>query len=79
MKKLQTDNGNANFPTQFCLGNISNEFDDDNSKKVSLKGNVYDFSVDYNALVKSDILKSNIHKYLMVKSNIMNRDNKSAS
>ena len=33
-----------------------------------MKGNVYDFSVDYNAIDKSDIL--NIHKYLMVKNNI---------
>ena len=33
----------------------------------SLKGNVYDFSVDYNVIDKSDIL--NIHKYLMVKNN----------
>ena len=30
---------------------------------VSLKGNVYDFSVDYNVINKSDIL--NIHKYLV--------------
>ena len=36
--------------------------------KVYLKGNVYNFSVYYNAIEKSDIL--NIHKYLMVKSNI---------
>ena len=33
----------------------------------SLKENVYDFSVDYNVIDKSDIL--NIHKYLMVKNN----------
>ena len=31
--------------------------------------NVYDFSVDYNAIDKSDIL--GIHKHLMVKNNIM--------
>ena len=34
------------------------------SKEVSLKGNVYDFSVDYNAIHKSDILI--IYKCLMV-------------
>ena len=38
------------------------------SRKVSLNANVYDFSVDYNSIDKSDIL--NIHKYLMTKNNI---------
>ena len=38
-------------------------------EKISLKGNAYDFSVDYNSIDKSDIL--NIHKYLMVKNNII--------
>ena len=33
------------------------------SREVSLNGNVYDFSVDYNSIDKSDIL--NIYKYLM--------------
>ena len=40
---------NANFPTKFSLGNIPNKFDVVDSKEVSLKGNVYDFSVDYDA------------------------------
>ena len=35
---------------------------------VSLNRNMYDFSVDYNSIDKSDIL--NIHKYLMTKNNI---------
>ena len=34
---------------------------------VSLNGNIYDFSVDYNSIDKSDIL--NIHKYLLNKNN----------
>ena len=38
-------------------------------EKISFKGNAYDFSVDYNSIDKSDIL--NIHKYLMVKNNII--------
>ena len=37
-------------------------------EEVSFKGNVYDFSVDHCAVDKLEIL--NIHKYLMVKSNI---------
>ena len=34
---------------------------------MSLKGNLYDFSVDYNAIDKSDIL--DIHKYVMLTNN----------
>ena len=37
-------------------------------EEVSFKGNVYDFSVDHCAIGKLEIF--NIHKYLMVKSNI---------
>ena len=38
-------------------------------KKTELKGYVYDFSVDYDAMVVSDIL--DIHKYLMIKNEIV--------
>ena len=38
------------------------------SKEVSLKGNLYYFSSDYDAIDKSDIL--NIHEYLMFNNNI---------
>ena len=38
------------------------------SEQVSSKGNVYDFSVNYDTIAKSGIL--NIHKYLMIKNNI---------
>ena len=48
------------LPTQFCLGNISNGF----SAIESREGNVYDFSVDYICVDKSDLL--NIHKNLMI-------------
>ena len=56
------------FPTQFCLGGISNKFDIVECREVSFKGIVYNFSVDYNAIDNSDI--SNIHKYLIVKNDI---------
>ena len=59
------DNKNVNFPTKFCLRSISNGF---SATECYLNGNVYDFSVDYNSIGKSDI--SNIHKYLMTKNNI---------
>ena len=48
--------------------NISEKCDTVESKEVSFKWNVYDFSVDYGTIDKSNIL--NIHKYLMVKNNI---------
>ena len=61
----KADNKNENFHTQFCLGNISENFDHVESEEVSFKGSVHGFSVDYNTIDKFNIL--NIHKYLMVK------------
>ena len=54
-----------NFPTQSCLGSISNGFRAHESGEVPLNGNVYHFSVDYNSINKFSIL--NIHKYLIMK------------
>ena len=66
--KFKADNKNVNFPTQFCLKSISSGFGGDESTEVFFKRHVYDFSLDYNANDKSDIVK--IHNYLMVKNNI---------
>ena len=63
--KFKADNKNVNFPTQFCPGN---EFSATESREVSLNGDLYDFSVDYNSIDKYDILI--IHNYLMTKNNI---------
>ena len=52
-----------------CLGSISKDWSVDNMKKTGLKGYVYDFSVDYDAILVSDIL--DIHKYLMKKNSII--------
>ena len=52
-----------------CLGNISEDFPVDNMKKARLIGSVYDFSVDYTAMVVDDIL--DFHKYLMKKNGII--------
>ena len=52
-----------------CLGNISKDWSVDNMKKTGLKGYVYDFSVDYDAIAVSDIL--DIRKYLMKKNEIV--------
>ena len=54
--------------TPLCLGNISKDWSLDNMKKTRLNGYVYDFSVDYDAIIVDDIL--DIHNYLMNKNNI---------
>ena len=46
ISKFKADNKNVNFPTQFCLGSISDGFSNIESRDVSLNENVYDFSVD---------------------------------
>ena len=56
-------------PYELCLGNISKDWSVDNMKNTELKGCVYDFSVDYDAIEVSDIL--DIHKYLMEKNGIV--------
>ena len=58
--QFKNDNKSVNFPTQFCLENISNEFSNTESTEVSLNGNVYDFSVENNCIDKSKML--DIHK-----------------
>ena len=55
--------------TPLCLENISKDFSVDNTKKTGLFGNVYEFSVDYDAVANDKIL--DIHKYLMEKNNIV--------
>ena len=66
--KFKADNKNVYFLTQFHLGSISNGFSTTESTEIFLKGNVYDFSIDYRDIDRTDIL--NIHYYSMVKNNI---------
>ena len=47
---------------------MPNGFSAHQSREVFLTGNLYDFSVDYKYIDKSDIL--NIHMSLMTKNNI---------
>ena len=55
--KFKASNENNNFPSQFCLGSISYKFNFvlvlADTKKVSFKGNVYDFLVDSGAIDRS--------------------------
>ena len=55
--------------TPLCLGNITKEFSEDNTKKTGLNGYVFYFSVDYDAVAVPDIL--DIHKYLLKKNEIV--------
>ena len=53
--KFKADNESVNFSTRFCLGSISDGFSNTESREVSLNGNVYDFSDDYNSIYKSQV------------------------
>ena len=55
--------------TPLCLGNITKECSEDNTKKTGLNGYAYDFSVDYDAIAIADILE--IYKYLMKNNEIV--------
>ena len=66
--KFEVNKIEINFPTQVCIGSISNGFSATESREVSLNGNVYVFVVNYKSIDISDIL--NIHKNLMTKNNI---------
>ena len=55
--------------SQLCLANISKDLSTDNMKKTGFNGNIYDFSVDYDATDVDDI--RDIHKYLMKKNGIV--------
>ena len=66
--KFKASNKN-NFSSQFVRGIISNRFYSKGLNELYFKGNVYDFSVDSGGIDKSNIL--NVHKYLMIKNNIL--------
>ena len=55
--------------TPLSLGNISKGWSIDDTKRTELKGYVYDFSVDYDAIAVDNIL--DIHNYLMKKNDIV--------
>ena len=61
--------GSNIVPRPLCLGNISNDWSTDNMKKTGLTRYVYDFSVDYNNVVRFDDIKD-IHN-LMKNNNII--------
>ena len=56
------------MPYPPCLGNISKDFTIRYRLETGLFGYIYDFSVDYWAIVNDKII--DIHEYLMDKNNI---------
>ena len=54
---------------KLCLGNLSFDWTKDESKKTSLYGNIYNFVVDYKAIVGTTTIYD-MHQYLMTKHNI---------
>ena len=65
--KLTSKDSEIN-PYKLCLGSISKYWSIDDMKKTSLKGYVYNFSVDYDDTSVSNI--TGIHKCLMEKNKI---------
>ena len=51
------------------LGGLSKDYNENSRKDTGLYGNVYDFSVDYRAIINDKIV--DIHNYLMKKNNII--------
>ena len=63
--KFKADNENVNFINSISFRKYISNIE---TREISLNGNVYDFSAEYNSLDKSDIL--NIHNHLMRKNKI---------
>ena len=57
------------FKEKLCLGNLSGQWTTSESEKAGLYGNIYDFIVDYKAIVGVNPIYD-MHRYLMTKHNI---------
>ena len=64
--KTKTD---QSVKENLCLGNLSRYWTKDQSTKTSLYRNIYDFVVDYKAIVRTTTIYD-MHRYLMTKHNI---------
>ena len=64
--KIKTD---QKINKNLCLGNLSHYWTKCQSTKTSLYGNIYDFVVDYKAIVGTTTIYD-MHRYLMTKHNI---------
>ena len=53
-----------------CIGNLSDKWNTSESEKTGLYGNIYDFVVDYEAIIGVKAIYD-MHRYLMTKHNII--------
>ena len=54
---------------KLCIGNLSDQWTTSESEKTGLSGNIYDFVVDYEAIIGVKAIYD-MHRYLMIKHNI---------
>ena len=54
---------------KLCIGNLSDKWTTSESEKTGLYGNIYDFVVDYDAIIGVKAIYD-MHRYLMTKHNI---------
>ena len=55
---------------KLCIGNLSNNWSPIEAQKTGLYGNIYDFVVDYKAII--DVKKIyDMHRYLMTKNDVV--------
>ena len=54
---------------KLCIGNLSDQWTTSESEKTGLYGSIYDFVVDYEAIIGVDPIYD-MHRYLMIKRNI---------
>ena len=54
---------------KLCIGNISDKWSTSESEKTGLYGNIYDFAVDYEAIIGVKAIYD-MHRYLMTQHNI---------
>ena len=56
---------------KLCIGNLSDQWTTSESEKTGLCGNIYDFVVDYENIFDDKTIYD-MHRYLMIKHNIIN-------
>ena len=54
---------------KLCIGNLSDKWTKSESEKTRLYGNIYDFVVDYEAIIGVKAIYD-MYRYLMIKHNI---------
>ena len=52
-----------------CLGGLSKDYNKSSRKDTGFYGNIYDFKVDYSAILNDKV--HDIHAYLMKKINVI--------